>query len=88
MDHRVQIQGNEKDIVIPFHYLDDMWHNKALLLDFTYRFDDLLDADMLKSSLERLMEMDGWRKLGGRVRINVGLPRQRLQNKVTNVFRT
>lgn len=39
---------------------------QKLVLEFTYRFDDVLDAEKLKSSLERLLEIEGWRGLGAR----------------------
>lgn len=39
---------------------------QKLMLEFTYRFDDILDAEKLKSSLERLLEIEGWRGLGAR----------------------
>lgn len=41
---------------------------QKLVLEFTYRFDDVLDAEKLKSSLERLLEIGGWRGLGARFR--------------------
>ena len=59
------------DEVIPLHFLDDQFAVKALILVFTYRFDDVLDFDRLHSSLAKLMEMEGWRKLGARLRMNV-----------------
>lgn len=59
------------DEVVPVHHLDDQFHNKALLLDYTYRFDDVLDPLKLKHAFERLLELEGWRKLGGRLRLNV-----------------
>lgn len=59
------------DTVIPFHHFDDQFYARALVLHFFYRFDDVLDADKLKSALERLMRIGGWRKLGARPRLNV-----------------
>ncbi|KAF2771089.1 lysR family regulatory protein [Teratosphaeria nubilosa] len=56
------------DTVIPFHFLDDQLYAKALILHLTYRFDGVLDVGKLKGALERLVELEGWRKLGGRVR--------------------
>lgn len=59
------------DEVVPMHYLDDQFHNRALLLDFTARFDDVLDPLKLKHAFERLLELGEWRKLGARIRLNV-----------------
>ena len=59
--------------VYPVHALDapKVNHN---VLGWVFRFDDALDADKLKESLCRLLETGDWRKLGGRIRRNVGLP--------------
>ncbi|KAH9818954.1 transcriptional regulator sdnM-like, partial [Teratosphaeria destructans] len=56
------------DTVIPFHFFDDQVYARALIMHFSYRFDAVLDVGKLKGALERLVEMDGWRKLGARVR--------------------
>ncbi|KAM0321654.1 hypothetical protein ACHAQA_010010 [Verticillium albo-atrum] len=39
-------------------------------LTWLMRFEDVLDVDMLRDALARLLERDGWRKVGGRLRIN------------------
>jgi hypothetical protein len=41
------------------------------VLDFTLRFDDVLDSEKLGAALVRLMELGNWRKLGARLRMNV-----------------
>ncbi|ELQ33658.1 hypothetical protein OOU_Y34scaffold00913g5, partial [Pyricularia oryzae Y34] len=38
---------------------------------WTARFDDVLDANVLYQALEALIRRDGWRKMGGRLRLNV-----------------
>ncbi|ORY67137.1 uncharacterized protein BCR38DRAFT_364385, partial [Pseudomassariella vexata] len=40
------------------------------MMVWTLRFDDVLNASKLNDSLWRLIEIDGWRKLGGRLRMN------------------
>jgi hypothetical protein len=64
--------ASENDEVIPARFWDanDVVHK--LVMEFTYRFDDVLDAAKLKSSLERLMEIGEWRSLGARFKKNVG----------------
>lgn len=61
------------DTIIPLHYLDDQFVTRAIVLHFTYRFDDVLDPEKLRLALERLMELPGWNKMGGRIRRNVWL---------------
>jgi hypothetical protein len=64
------------DIVVPFHTFDSSPYLRTLILNFTYRFDDVLDVDKLRTSLERLFEIGDWRKLGARVRLNVSPQRE------------
>ncbi|CAG8216439.1 unnamed protein product [Penicillium salamii] len=52
------------DDVYPLHTLD---HNPNYV-DWVMRYNDVLDADMLKKSLSRLLEIGDWKKLGGRFR--------------------
>ncbi|KAI6804076.1 hypothetical protein KC361_g440 [Hortaea werneckii] len=58
------------DEVIPLHYLDDQFYTRALVLHFFSRFDDVLDPEKLRSALDRLLHIGGWRKLGARLRLN------------------
>ncbi|KAL7786963.1 hypothetical protein V8C37DRAFT_391339 [Trichoderma ceciliae] len=37
----------------------------------TSEVDEVLDADRLGNSLSQLFQMDGWIKLGGRIRLRV-----------------
>jgi len=59
------------DTIIPMHSLDDASFNRSMVLDFTLRFDDVLDPEKLSAALVRLMELGNWRKLGARLRMNV-----------------
>lgn len=63
------------DIVAPLRYWDDNVALKALVVYSLSRFDEALDAEKLRSSLERLIARKGWRKLGARLRKNVSLAR-------------
>lgn len=60
------------DTVIPLHYFDDHPFIRPIVLYFMMRFDDVLDAEALRKPLEKLLSLDGWRKLGARIRANVG----------------
>jgi hypothetical protein len=62
------------DTVIPVHYWDDTALCRAAVLYDLMRFDDVLDVGKLKTSLEKLLHRDEWRKLGARVRLDVGIP--------------
>jgi hypothetical protein len=55
------------DDVYPLHTYD----YNANYVDWVMRFNDVLDADMLKKSLSRLLEIGDWRKLSGRFRYRV-----------------
>nr|POE77759.1 hypothetical protein CFP56_09402 [Quercus suber] len=59
------------DTIYPMHYFDDQFVGRALVLHFTYRFDDVLDAEKIRLALVRLMELPGWSKMGARIRKNV-----------------
>jgi hypothetical protein len=59
------------DEIVPMHDGDSLPSLQDVQIEFTCRFNDVLDANKLKKSLERLLEFPGWRKLGGRVRLNV-----------------
>ena len=61
------------DTVVPMFYFDDTPLLWRAINCRTLRFSDSLDADKLGGSLSRLLEREGWRKLGGRIRLNVRL---------------
>lgn len=43
-----------------------------MITNWSFRFQDVLDADMLHRSLEELISKgENWAKLGGRFRLNV-----------------
>ncbi|KAH9228049.1 hypothetical protein K456DRAFT_1774996 [Colletotrichum gloeosporioides 23] len=58
------------DTIVPLSAGDDNFVNKSIVMLFMMRFDDVLDPDKLRVSLEKLLERDGWRKLGARLRLN------------------
>lgn len=59
------------DEVVPMHLFDDVFYLRSHTLMWTFRFDDVLDADVLGASLSELFQREGWRKLGGRLRRKV-----------------
>lgn len=59
--------------IYPVHLLDDAKTMRRSCPCYLFRFNDVLDAGALASSLSRLLEMGDWRKLGGRLRLKVSL---------------
>jgi hypothetical protein len=59
------------DEIIPLYERDDTAPNRAISLEFTMVFDEILDADRLSSALWRLIDRPGWKRLGARLRLNV-----------------
>ncbi|KAH6841263.1 hypothetical protein B0T12DRAFT_398622 [Alternaria alternata] len=57
------------DIIYPVHILDDTKTFRSILITWTLVFNDVLNADKLRSSLANLLETGDWRKLGGRLRL-------------------
>ncbi|KAM0241439.1 hypothetical protein ACHAP5_007636 [Fusarium lateritium] len=63
-------QRVETDNVYPLHMLDNTKNLRGIVITWTLRFDDVLDADELHDALSRLLDSGDWRKLGGRLRLN------------------
>ncbi|KAF2470527.1 uncharacterized protein BDR25DRAFT_287514 [Lindgomyces ingoldianus] len=62
----------ESDDVYPVHMLDDTKTLRHIVVTWTLRFNDVLDAERLHTSLSRLLEIGDWRKVGGRLRLQNG----------------
>lgn len=65
------LPGVEEDQVYPVHMLDDTTTLRGIVVTWTMCFNDAMDADKLYGALSRLLEIGDWRKLGGRLRLNV-----------------
>lgn len=74
------------DTVIPVHHFDDGPIVRSIAMYFMMKFDDVLDAEAIKKSLETLLSLDGWRKLGARIRLNVGIPQVLCFNDLIGVI--
>lgn len=59
------------DEILPLHEFDGRMQVRSIIMGWTMRFDDILDADKLNVTLSRLLEIGAWRKLGGRLRERV-----------------
>lgn len=60
------------DRILPLNAADDTAVLRSVVVVLSYRFDDVLDPERLKSSYEKLLDRPGWRKIGARLRLNVG----------------
>ena len=60
------------DAVLPARFFDDSPAVKVVMR-WMVRVDDVLDANKLHISLVKLIELPSWRRLGGRLRLNVSL---------------
>lgn len=59
--------------VYPVHYWDDTTTFRSVVLYNLFRVDDALDVQKVEGALVKLVNRDGWRKLGARLRLNVGV---------------
>lgn len=69
---RVQPETVPTDTIMPLSCFDSSWMLQAMITNWSFRFHDVLDADMLHQSLVELISNgENWGKLGGRFRLNV-----------------
>lgn len=61
----------EPDDLYPLHYFDDTTINRSMIMCWSMKFDDVLDPEALRDSLSQVLDMGDWRKLGGRLKVNV-----------------
>lgn len=61
----------DSDTIIPLSVDDDTNVNRRLHFNMMMRFDDVLDPEKLRGSLEKLLGRGDWRKLGARLRLDV-----------------
>ena len=59
------------DLVVPVGFFDDTIIFRTFVLYTLFVFDDVLDPEKLRTSLERVVNRPGWKKLGARLRKNV-----------------
>ncbi|KAM0345810.1 hypothetical protein ACHAPU_006163 [Fusarium lateritium] len=55
--------------VYPTHMIDNVSVVKSLVMAWTMRYNDVLDADKLHRALSELLELGDWKKLGGRLKV-------------------
>ncbi|KAG9254337.1 uncharacterized protein F5Z01DRAFT_686952 [Emericellopsis atlantica] len=57
------------DKVLPVHFVDQAAIVRSSIINYTFRYNEVLDAAKLHKGLLQLVEMPGWEKLGGRLRV-------------------
>ncbi|KAJ5027556.1 hypothetical protein PSV08DRAFT_405288 [Bipolaris maydis] len=60
-----------KTTIYPLHMFDYTNLNRNIV-QWIFRFNDILDPEKLESALVKLLSTGDWRKLGGRLRRNIG----------------
>jgi hypothetical protein len=71
------------DRIIPVTFWDDQDFARGMSLDITLTFNDVLDPEKLRASLDILFEKKGWEKFGARLRKNVRLTHTSARNQKT-----
>lgn len=56
------------DVIYLTHMIDNVSVLKFLIMAWTMRFNDVLNADKLHKSLSELLTVGDWKKLGARLR--------------------
>jgi hypothetical protein len=59
------------DLITPFHFMDDQPTYRLGVVLLSFRFNAVLDTGKMRDALRRVYELEGWRKLGARIRLNV-----------------
>lgn len=64
----------EPDLIIPLHYFDNSTMFTNITMYAIMVFDEVLEPERLRASLDQLVRRETWQKLGARVRKGVSLP--------------
>jgi hypothetical protein len=70
---RPAVETDPTDRVIPLHFFESSALVQGNNMAVSLVFDDVLDPEVLRRSLEDLVRRPGWERLGGRLRKNVRL---------------
>ncbi|KAM7190798.1 hypothetical protein V8F20_009594 [Naviculisporaceae sp. PSN 640] len=67
---RIPVPRVSTDEVLVAHAFDDSRSVRNLIIGLGFRFGHVLDCDKVHSALDCLLAKEGWRRLGGRLRLN------------------
>ncbi|KAJ5143333.1 uncharacterized protein N7515_002120 [Penicillium bovifimosum] len=65
-----QLATVPSDEIIPLHFWNTALCMRGTVLDISLKFDDVLDITKLRNGLEELINIESWRQLGARLRLN------------------
>lgn len=69
--HATSTLETDGDKVTPVYTFDDTALNRIMPVCQVIRFRDIMDAEILRKSLEMLLDIGDWKKLRGRWRLHV-----------------
>lgn len=72
------------DTIVPLHLRDNAYFYRRFVADVSFFFDDVLDTDLVRGSLEELIDFGEWRKLGARLRLRVSVYFATLSQNLAN----
>lgn len=61
------------DKVLPLRLWDSNFVYPRLIVNVAFHYDDVLDTQKLRQSLDRLVTIDNWHQIGARYKKNVSL---------------
>ncbi|KAI1636552.1 hypothetical protein F4809DRAFT_641363 [Biscogniauxia mediterranea] len=67
------------DIVYPMYMEDSPTFALNMIVNWSFLFNDVLDADRLRVSLTELLSSGDWKKLGGRIHKKINFEKKRLK---------
>lgn len=73
----IDIEKAVPDEVRQYNFLDDDPEFRNAVAFMTFRINAVLDAQKLRNALDEVFQLEGWHKLGARIRLNVSLKAQR-----------
>ena len=71
---KTNVERVETDRVVPLHFFEDSLLVQGNNMAVSLVFEDVLDPEKLRQSLESLVKREGWQRLGGRLRKNACHP--------------
>ena len=77
-DSDSSLEKNAPDEVKPYNFLDNDPEYRSSVAFMTFRFLAILDIKKLRTSLDEVFQLEGWSKLGARIRLDVSHDRPAL----------
>lgn len=68
----VDLEKHVPDEIRPYNFLDDDPEFRHSVAFMTFRINAVLDAQKLRDALDEVFQLEGWHRLGARIRLDVG----------------